>query len=686
MKKTATIDEFINSLPTVQFIKSEKKIIYANIEAGFDIETTSFFENEEPRAVMYAWVFGVGDVLYMGRTWEEFDELLYNLSVYWGLSEDKRVIVYVHNLGFEMGFLIRRYNWKKIFSIRANRPIYAITEYNIEFRCSYMLSGYSLAKLAQQIPGDIYKHVGDLNYKLYRHSKTPLTDTEKSYIYTDVEIILLYIRGQIKKYGNISHIPLTKTGVVRRYCKKKCLEDYNYYHKLITASQLSIEGYKQLKRAFSGGITHASSWIVGKVYDNVTSWDICSSYPTVAVSEKYPSGSPEMVDIRSDCDKEFDFYINQYCCVFDVEFVNFREKHLNAHILSGSKCIAPNAILDNGKIVECDNCVTTITNVDYKILNDFYEWDDCIISNFKAYRAEYLPKAFVKCVLDFYQKKTELKNVAGKEEEYLNIKEMLNAFYGMTVTDIARDEVEIEFDEDSYDWTTTECDIEKSINKYNNSKKRFLCYEWGVFITAYARYNITRAIISCGNDFLYCDTDSVKIKNSELHEKFFYEYNKEITEKLKKALKHHNLPGDLINPKTIDGKSKPMGIFEIDGTYDRFKTLGAKRYMYEKGGEMGLTVSGLNKKVVIPYLLKKYKTNDKVFNAFDEDLYIPRGKTGKNIHTYITFETRGIITDYLGNKSEYCELSSVNLTESDYTLSIAPTYREYLDIINESRI
>ena len=155
---------------------------------------------------------------------------------------------------------------------------------------------------------------------------------------------------------------------------------------------------------------------------------------------------------------------------------------------------------------------------------------------------------------------------------------------------------------------------------------------------------------------------------------------------MKKALKHHNLPGDLINPKTIDGKSKPMGIFEIDGTYDRFKTLGAKRYMYEKGGEMGLTVSGLNKKVVIPYLLKKYKTNDKVFNAFDEDLYIPRGKTGKNIHTYITFETRGIITDYLGNKSEYCELSSVNLTESDYTLTIAPSYREYLDEKNKSRI
>ena len=92
MKKTATINEFINSIPAVQFIKSEKKVIYANIEAAFDIETTSFFENEEPRATMYAWVFGVGDVLYMGRTWEEFDELLYNLSVYWGLSDDKRVI------------------------------------------------------------------------------------------------------------------------------------------------------------------------------------------------------------------------------------------------------------------------------------------------------------------------------------------------------------------------------------------------------------------------------------------------------------------------------------------------------------------------------------------------------------------------------------------------------------------
>lgn len=691
MKRTATINEFIEKLPALKIVRSQdneyEHIEYINIECAFDIETSSFFENDEPRACMYGWVFGLSDILYLGRSWEEFTELLETIALRLGLSENRRLLVYVHNLGYELGFLLRRFNWKKIFSIKTNRPIYALTDYGIEFRCSYLLSGYSLAKVADILPGDIRKLEGDIDYKLIRHTHTPLTDKEREYMFRDVEIVLLYIRGLIKKYQTVANIPLTKTGVVRRYCKQKCLDNnYTYYHGLMCSMPLSVESYQQLKRAFSGGITHASSWTVERIYHEVISWDICSSYPTVMISEKYPIGSPELINITSDKDDEFNFYIDKYCCVFDVKFTNFREKHLNAHILSNSKCITENAIIDNGKVVECSECKASITNIDYKILKDFYEWDKCIITNFRAYRAEYLPTEYVRCVLDFYEKKTVLKGVNGKEEEYLNMKEMLNSMYGMCVTDIVRDEININIDEKTYEWKIDKPDMKKQINKYNNSKKRFLSYEWGVFVTAYARYNITRAIINCAEDFIYCDTDSVKIKNAENHKEFFKEYNKSITEKLTKALKHHNIDISKISPRTVNGITKPLGIFEKDDKYDRFKTLGAKRYMYEKNGEINLTVSGLNKKVVVPYLKKKYKTNDRIFEEFKEGLYIPRGKTGKNIHTYIPFETRGIITDYLGNISEYVELSSVNLTESDYTLTITPTYREYIDEINKSRI
>ena len=98
--------------------------------------------------------------------------------------------------------------------------------------------------------------------------------------------------------------------------------------------------------------------------------------------------------------------------------------------------------------------------------------------------------------------------------------------------------------------------------------------------------------------------------------------------------------------------------------------------MYEKNGEINLTVSGLNKKIALPYLIEKY--GDKVFEAFTDDLYIPSAYTGKMTHTYIDEERRGIVLDYLGNEGEYHEKSAVHLEKADYTLSLSAAYADYL--------
>lgn len=55
-------------------IKTNKKVSYLNIEAAFDIETTSTTLGEEKVAFMYVWQFGIGfgNTIYYGRTWVEF--------------------------------------------------------------------------------------------------------------------------------------------------------------------------------------------------------------------------------------------------------------------------------------------------------------------------------------------------------------------------------------------------------------------------------------------------------------------------------------------------------------------------------------------------------------------------------------------------------------------------------------
>ena len=124
-----------------------------------------------------------------------------------------------------------------------------------------------------------------------------------------------------------------------------------------------------------------------------------------------------------------------------------------------------------------------------------------------------------------------------------------------------------------------------------------------------------------------------------------------------------------------------MGVWDFDGHYKRAKFLGAKRYMVEyDSGEISLTVSGLNKKTAIPYLLDTYG-REGIFDAFSHNLYIPPDHTGKMTHTYIDEPKSGRVTDYQGNTAYYNELSSVHLSKQDYCLSISRDYADYLSSI-----
>ena len=103
-----------------------------------------------------------------------------------------------------------------------------------------------------------------------------------------------------------------------------------------------------------------------------------------------------------------------------------------------------------------------------------------------CYRKEYLPTEFINSILHLYEMKTKLKGVKGKEVEYLNSKEMLNSCYGMCVTNPLRDEILCDGESWDVEHLTGEKQLEM-LNKYNDSKNRFLFYPWGIYVTAFAR-------------------------------------------------------------------------------------------------------------------------------------------------------------------------------------------------------
>ena len=201
-------------------------------------------------------------------------------------------------------------------------------------------------------------------------------------------------------------------------------------------------------------------------------------------------------------------------------------------------------------------------------------------------------------------------------------KQLLNSVYGASVSKVIHDEVEY----NNNQWTTEPADAEKQLQQYNNSNNRVLYFPYGVWVTSFARANLWSGILSIKDDYIYSDTDSIKMLNWQKHKSYVENYNKTITEKLEKTLKFYRIPIDQIRPKTVDGREKPLGVWDFEGVYDSFKTLGAKRYVYTENGKLYTTIAGLGKKQGAKYLLS-ISDNDpeKAVKNFKNSFFRTRG-------------------------------------------------------------
>ena len=687
---------YIKSQENFEWVYSHK-VHYLNIPISFDIETSSFYEGVAKKAIMYIWTCNVNGTTFIGRTWKQFTQLLDLMSeVFELIKYNKRCLIYVHNLEYEFQFMRKWFDWHDIFADDKRQPLYAVTKGGVEFRCSYRLSGYSLAKLADELRYyKTQKMVGDLDYSLIRHSNTPLTDKELKYCTQDTQVVVCYIQEEIDKNGDIAHIPYTKTGYVRRYCQDECLAIHKQndnvsrlkglkYRDVMQSLTLTYDQYKMCKAGFQGGFTHANINYVNETLTDVGSIDFTSSYPFTMMAQYFPMSSPREVEVRDM--KDLEFYLASYCCLFEVQFINLRPLTTIENPISSSRCSYLEGYhINNGRVIDAKILETTITELDFDIYRNFYTWDGIKIGKFLVFYRGYLPTNLVKCLVKFYKDKTTLKGVVGKEEEYLQGKAMLNSAYGMAVTDIVRDDLEYHQEMYADEWQVGSETPVSQLNRYNKNPSRFLYYPWGVWVTAHARHNLFKGIKAFGSDYVYSDTDSIKAINMDRHQDFIKNYNLHVREQLEKAADFHGIPMSDFEPETIKGEKKLIGVWDFEGTYDKFKTLGAKRYLVQKGNDIEFTVAGVNKKAIKEYMLETYGL-DGVFDAFTRSLDIPAGRTGKLTHTYIDREWQGEVVDYLGQRFSYFEKSSIHLEPAPFKISMLDAFWDYMCGIKQKEI
>lgn len=633
----------------------------------FDIETSSFIIDDKKYACMYVFALCVNEIVYFGRRWEQFIEFIEKLN-----KLKNNYIIWVHNLSYEFQFLYKKLKWDNLFFIE-NRTIAYAKRGNVTLRCTYLLSGYSLEKIAEHLNKyKIKKLKGELDYYRLRTPVTKLYKNELTYLKNDVLIVYYYILEKIEQGENQEKIPLTKTGYVRRELETNCLprsrnkkKEYFSYKNKLKNNFLSVGLYEMLKSVLCGGYVHANPDYIGLIEKNVYSYDKTSAYPYNMVARKFPVTPWRKRMIKQG--KEFDYMLKTYACIFTITFYNIRPIFTQDYYISTSKLIESELVIEvNGRLISANKITINICEIDYLIISKNYTWDSEDIYNFHYSCKNYLPLPFIKTILYYYNKKTLLKGDNDHIIEYRQAKENINSIYGMCVMQLDRTIINIE---DNI-YTQKMPDIKAVIDTYNKNRKRTYLYEWGVYITAYTRLDIWKGIFALGEDYRYTDTDSLKFVNN--HQELFETFNIEMMEEIKEVADYYHISLEDFSPL-----GKTIGLWDFEGGCDKFKTLGAKRYMLLKDGKYELTCAGLNKKAI------DYIVENGGFDFFSDDMTIPPEETGKLTHTYIDDAYTIKIKDYQGNISTISEDSYIHLEKAPFSLSLSENVRNYGLLIKE---
>ena len=695
------IDYYNKKLPDKDGIKvvysKRSKAYYYDISCALDTETTNYIIDDDHK---YAWIYifqiMIGDTFITCRTFDELADVFTNLKITYGLNEKHRIIIYVHNLPFEFQFMRTEFRFSECLA-RENRKVFKVffDDYGIEFRDSYILSGMSLEKTAENmVKHTTRKLVGDLDYNLIRLPCTPITPTELGYCYNDVKIIVDYIDEQREQYGDITKIPLTNTGRVRREVKKSCFrkvinpkthKKHIPYKNLMNRLTLDVREYGYARQAFLGGYTHANARYSKKLLTDVHSIDFTSSYPTVMMSEKYPMSKGKRITLNMNSYAEFNAYLNQSerVAVVMVDLWDIETKpDIPDDYISYSRLLGKGEQImnNNGRVHKADYVRLIVTSVDLAQIVSCYNYSKINIIDGYFYYVDYLPKEIIECVLEFYEKKTTLKGVKGMEAEYLLKKGMLNSCYGMCVTDIMSGDEQCTY---SKGWEHVKQDVAECVDQYNNNPNRFLFYVWGIFVTAYARNNLFNGIKTIGRDYVYCDTDSIKFLNMDAHKAYIEDYNSSIIKKCTECLEHWDLDPSMLAPKNKKGEIKQIGIWDYEGKYDYFKTMGCKRYLTYKDGEFDLTCAGLEDGKGIAELTRNGTKVDDVFNRFNDDFKVDAENSGKLAHFYNDDPFEIEVVDYCGNRGKISCNSCCVLFPVAFSVNGNEEYKLFLKYISK---
>lgn len=458
---------------------------------------------------------------------------------------------------------------------------------SIEMLDSYKIMAMSLdviSKFVISIDEMFLKLSEKYDYEKVRSKNHILSDVEKCYLYNDVYIL--------KEWVNQFYAPLeTKCTTAssisfEAFLNNKFSEEKNkysafeqYYPDLSEYAVIS----ETIKNSYRGGWTQANKKYVNNIVPlkKAVSIDINSSYPSVVKYKRLPQGTPKQYTGFNPCSPSQ----NSILTIGFDGFKNKNDDNLIGEIQVGSLSSKDFGMIGteyvNSNIFYDDNNKLYLKGTNGKSYKYRYEisiWDfelDNILENMEFYTIEKeydeivdiyhetenlnvgydvlstltfeMNVGFFGDTVDYYtEKKIEGKKTGNTPMEVF-AKLVLNSFYGKLASNYERAERDLKFNEKGL------AEFKNTDITYHADKKYYPAF--ASCVTAWARVNLRTTLYKIGyNNVLYFDTDS-------LYTTIPFE---EVQNKV----------GDILHPTEL-------GKWDIEKEYDKFKAIGAKKYMLE---------------------------------------------------------------------------------------------------------
>lgn len=453
--------------------------------------------------------------------------------------------IYFHNLQFdgeyiliwllEHGFRYSENHEKGTFDslVSAGNEWYSIYIFfhstTIIIKDSMKLITKSVENIGKEFDVGLVK--GKIDYLKRRDENYFASIEEIEYIKKDCKIIVEALRA------------IKKIGVNKDTKSSSALSDY----KKIVGDKLfkywfpELEYDSDIRRSYKGGFVYLNPKYKGLILPNVISMDVNSMYAWVLKTQYLPYGPGIRFEGKPISDGTL-FIVNISVCL------DLKPGKLPSVICRSDYFHGTNQYITS---TEGDIVTLSLTSVDYYLMLENY-----YIAEITYYGGWYYRKSnlmFSAYIDKWYNYKWEAKRDGNKWLEFV-AKNMLTNLYGKFGTRplVTNKEPML---------------IGRTLHfkPYQERKRKPVYLPVASFVSSYARERIIRTGQLFGDDYIYSDTDSIKVFNLD--------YN--------------------WNAYNIEIDPYKLGAYKIDGIYANAKFLKQKCYMYQEEFDFKVVCSGL---------------------------------------------------------------------------------------------